>query len=277
LEGPWIVAVQPGHWKVEELPQEQAHRRTSTGAYHGSVREVDINRAVAKALIERIEEAGWSALLVPATVPPGLRADVFLSIHADGGDGTERGWKLSPPWRPSAASLRLAAAVRRSFSAESILTEDEDGITIGMRGYYGFSYRRYHHAISPFTPAVLVELGFVSHPTDRRLMTSRPDFFADLIMRGLRNYFDGRERTTVDDLLPMELPRYVTASDGAAVRIQPHAGSTRLMILEGGSFLIPVDERGDWYEVFIRRYRRTGWIMKADLMAVAPERSPFSN
>jgi len=58
LEGPWVVAVQPGHWKVEELPEELSRLRTSTGAVFGEVREVDVNLRVADHLLKRIESRG---------------------------------------------------------------------------------------------------------------------------------------------------------------------------------------------------------------------------
>ena len=121
---------------------------------------MDINLAVVDALIPLLEAENWTVIVVPATVPPGLRADAFISIHADwAGDPVRRGWKLAPPWRPSAASGDLADALKEAFRAEEGLTEDVGGVTVGMRGYFGFSYYRYVHASSPYTPAVLIELG----------------------------------------------------------------------------------------------------------------------
>ena len=73
LEGPWVVAIQPGHWNTSELPDEQAHRRGSTGAAYGSVREAGINRAVTDALTPKLEAEGWKVVLVPATVDTPLR------------------------------------------------------------------------------------------------------------------------------------------------------------------------------------------------------------
>jgi N-acetylmuramoyl-L-alanine amidase len=273
LEGPWVVAVQPGHWEIDRLPQELAHRRGSTGALYGSVREVDVNRAVVDALIPKLEAEGWTVILVPATVPPGLRADAFISIHADGSDRSDRrGWKLSPPWRASPAARSLAAALSRSFAAEPDLVEDKDGVTIYMRGYYSFNYRRYHHAISPYTPSVLIELGFITNPQDRELLTGRPDFWADLVVHGMKTYFEGRDRSTVDDLRPLELPLMAAGSGGAVVRRSPRDSGERMVSLGPGTVLRPVDESGDWYEVFLRQYRRTGWVAKSELVAISERR-----
>ena len=81
----------------------------------------------------------------------------------------------------------------RSFGSEPSLQEDKSGITIYMRGYFSFNYRRYRHAISPYTPAVLIELGRIANDLDRELLTTRPDFWADLVIGGLRDYFDDQE------------------------------------------------------------------------------------
>ncbi|WP_319560948.1 N-acetylmuramoyl-L-alanine amidase [Marispirochaeta sp.] len=198
LEGPIVVALQPGHWKIDELPPEARRRSRSTGAVHGNVRELDINLAVVDALVPLLKAEHWSVILVPATVPPGLRADVFLSIHADwGADPARRGWKLAPPWRPSIASSEIAEALMESFRAEESLTEDADGVTVGMRGYFGFSSHRYRHASSPYTPAVLVELGFVTNTIDRELMVTQPEFYAGIIHRGLEKHFYTRGRSNV--------------------------------------------------------------------------------
>jgi hypothetical protein len=51
---PWIVAIQPGHFELKRLPDELAHIRGDTETSYGPVREADINKFVADALIQRI-------------------------------------------------------------------------------------------------------------------------------------------------------------------------------------------------------------------------------
>jgi len=273
LEGPWIVALQPGHWRIEDLPDELSHRRGDTGAVYGDVREADINRAVAEALVPKLEAEGWRVVMVPATVPPDLRADVFLSIHADGSERPDRrGWKLSPPWRPSAAARSLTDSLRRSFSAEPGLVEDRDGVTIYMRGYFGFNYRRYLHAISPYTPASLIELGFVTNPQDRRLLTGDLDFWAGIVMRGLKDYFSDRKREYVEDLRPMDLRWVAAGPDGAILRRKPNETAEAVLSVDAGTVLIPVDRSGEWYEVFLRHYRRTVWVTENEVVVVSDRR-----
>ena len=261
LEGPIVVALQPGHWKIDELPPEARRRPRSTGAVHGDVRELDINLAVVEALVPLLEAENWRVIVVPATVPPGLRADVFLSIHADwGADPARRGWKLAPPWRPSVASSEIAEALKESFRAEESLTEDADGVTVGMRGYFGFSSHRYHHASSPYTPAVLIELGFVTNAVDRELMVTQPEFFAGIIHRGLERHFYTRGRSDVASLVPREYETMAVGSDGAHVRQRPDHSSRLVRRLEAGSYIWPVDDTGDWYLVRLRNPFQVGWV-----------------
>src|SRR3954447_2804690 len=42
------VGVQAGHWRIEELPDDQARLRGQTGGSGGGYREVDVNLAIAQ-------------------------------------------------------------------------------------------------------------------------------------------------------------------------------------------------------------------------------------
>ena len=273
LHGPWVVAVQPGHWEIARLPPELTRLRDNTGAVFGSVREVDINKAVTDALVAKLEAVGWKAMLVPATVPPDLRADAFIAIHADStdGDSGRRGWKLSAPWRASADSRALAMSLRQAFSDVPNLVQDADGVTVNMRGYFAFNYRRFVHTISPVTPSVIIELGFISNATDRALLTGHPDFWANIILEGLERYFASFNRDDIASLRPLELPWVAAGPHGVAVRSSPDEQSGVLWTLGPGTVLLPVDVSGSWYEVFVRRHFATGWIRKSE---VAPTADP---
>ena len=271
LTGPWVVAVQPGHWEIDELPDELYRLRGSSGTSWGTTREVDVNRAVADALVGLIRDQGWTALLVPATVPPGLRADAFLSLHADGSSDTKRtGWKLAPPWRSSSAGLALSEALSASFLTQKDLRHDADGITINMRGYFGFSHQRFVHAASPLTPSVLVELGFLSNEYDRSLMTSNPLRFAKLLLAGLESYFKNRPRSRIDDLEPKQFPRVVVGPAGTEVVARPATGARSLGKRLPGTMLSPVGETDGWYEVSLRDPRVIGWVAKSTLLPTDP-------
>ncbi|MBN2552461.1 MAG: N-acetylmuramoyl-L-alanine amidase [Spirochaetales bacterium] len=72
--------------------------RAAAAGRHGSFREVDANVDIAGRVAEYLEIAGIQVDLLPATVPPGYRADAFVSIHADGAYRSGvRGWKIATP------------------------------------------------------------------------------------------------------------------------------------------------------------------------------------
>lgn len=276
LTGPWVVAIQPGHWEVSDLPYELRKLRTSSGAQYGSVREVDVNLAVARALAAQVAAAGWKPILVPATVDPQLRADAFIALHADwGATPDRRGWKLSPPWRASGASKSLADALSAAFSAQPDLVHDTDGVTVNMRGYYAFNPRRFEHAASEYTPDVLIEMGFITNATDRSLLTDHPGLFANIVMAGLEKYFAGRSRTQTADLAPMQLPWSAAGPTGASVRRTPSGDSTIIASLDPGMTIMPVDEKDGWYEVFVRHLWGTGWVRVDELVPAQDPRWPY--
>lgn len=276
LSGPWVVALQPGHWEIGDLPLELIRLRRNTGAQWGSIHEVEINTAVVGALAPMLREKGFKVEVVPATVPPSLRADAFVAIHADASvDTSRRGWKLAPPFRASPASRALARALAGAFAAEPALVQDVDGVTVNMRGYFAFNNRRFDHAISPYTPAAIIELGFLSNSSDRALLTGDPGYWAGIITRGLTAYFGGRSRSDTSDLEPLYFDWMAAGAGGAVVRSEPRADAPRTLSLDPGTTVMPVDVSGDWYEVFMRRPYRTGWVAKGELVPAENPRWPM--
>ncbi len=276
LSGPPVIAIQAGHWDAEGLPDELAKLRTSTGASYGTFREVDINRSVSSALVKLIGTEGWKAIFLPSTVPPGLRADAFVAIHADWADSpAKRGWKVAPPWRASPESKLLARSIAESFSSDKALLEDSGGVTIGMRGYYAFSYRRFEHTISPFTPAVVLELGFITNAAERQSLSTRPEYWATLVLRGLETYVAAEDRTRTDDFRPVVYSWVAAKDDSSNAREEASGDSRKLWPLQVGKALMPVDESGDWLEVFLARQRATGWVLKTELEPAPAPYRPF--
>jgi N-acetylmuramoyl-L-alanine amidase len=266
LEGPIRIGIQPGHWRIDELPEELARLRTSTGAAYGSLRELDLNLAVSRLLVASLTAAGHQAELIPAAIPAGYRADLFVSVHADRADRPDRrGWKLSPPWRPSRRSSELAEYMSAAFR-ESGLPQDFNGITANMRGYFGFSWWRFSNALSPYTPAVLVEMGFMGNEADRLRMRDQPDFYADILLKGIESFLEAYDREDLDALTPVLHPVRYAGAEGVAARGSPSFGSAVLERYEAGRRLMPVDTAGDgWYEVFSRGLWRGVWIHESEL------------
>lgn len=255
------VGLQIGHLRSHELPDELAHLRTSSGAYWNGITEAQVNEAIAVRVRDILVAAGVEVDLLPATVPPAYDADAFVAIHADGSVEGARGWKIATPWRTSAASRALLEAVAATYGAITGLPEDRNGVTINMRGYYAFNYRRHTHAIARTTPAIIVETGFLTNAADRSVIVNRPELAARGIAEGILQYLKQRDPNDGAALLPPEWPILYTSTN---VRVRAAPSETARMIVEA-----PADSRvfvfnrdGDWYEAMVRvgDSRYVGWI-----------------
>lgn len=263
-----IVGIQAGHWKAEDQPDSMAELRSSTGAVHEAVQEVDLNLDVATRTVTYLVSRGIPAELVPAVVPPGYRAEALVSLHADwASQPRRRGWKTSPPWRPSPASLDLESSLRSSFQ-KAQFPEDRGGVTVNMRGYYGFNHRYYSHAAAPETPAVLVEMGFLTNDLDRMLMTDGAQSLAEVIGRGVEEFWQGKDRRREEDYRIPDLPPARVGPAGAVLRDIPGSHGSRKAGLSPGQWVFQLQKNGDgWVEVFIRDPRPdTGWVHPGDLV-----------
>ncbi|MEX2466453.1 MAG: N-acetylmuramoyl-L-alanine amidase, partial [Gemmatimonadota bacterium] len=114
--------------------------------------------------------------ILPAVVPPGYRAHLFIAIHADGsGDPRASGYRVAAPRRD--ATGRAAGIVRlleERYGAETGLPRLPT-VTRRMRNYYAFNFRRYEHALHPMTIAVILETGFLTSSRDREIILADPD------------------------------------------------------------------------------------------------------
>ncbi len=165
---PVKVALQIGHLHAAKHPTELANLRQNTGGLARGVAEVDINQTVANIVKKQLEYYGISVELLPATVPPDYQADVFVSIHADSStDLNRRGYKsaYAIPERNSSDKL-LKSLIDESFFNASGLPDDHDNVSSNMTEYYAFNRSKFLHSIASATPAVIIEMGYLSHEED---------------------------------------------------------------------------------------------------------------
>ncbi len=204
--GPPRIGVQIGHADAHLHPDELASLRVSTGGRAGDVFEIDVNRAVAAALTARLEASGLRVDLLPATVPPGYRADAVVSIHADSSPDRERRGYKSAVFEATADrdDRRLKAAVDAAYLAATRLPDDDENVTSNMFAYYAFN-PRFEHAVARRTPALLVELGYISNPRDR-LWLERPDALADALAVGIGRFLRAQGRPEGERLLAASPP-----------------------------------------------------------------------
>jgi hypothetical protein len=189
-EGPAKVALQVGHWKNDEVPEELHNLRGNTGAMGGGVTETEVNMTIAELTAEILKEKGITVELLPATIPEHYWADVFVAIHADGHeDQYKTGFKASSPRRDySGKSGNLLKSIRTSYADATGFMWDEETITRNMRGYYAFAWWRYDHAVHPMTTSVILETGFLTSPGDREIIVDQPQLSAEGLANGILAY-----------------------------------------------------------------------------------------
>jgi N-acetylmuramoyl-L-alanine amidase len=206
--GPRRVGIQAGHWRTEEAPSEFPHLRTDIGGSSGDLKEVDVTVDVARRVTDLLRKSGVMVDLIPATVPPSYVADAFVAIHADADDTeTARGFKIAHGTYRSPYDERLVRSLTEHYAAETGLPWDPH-VTSDMTDYYAFAWFRYEHALAPHTPAAIVELGFISHPDDRAILTEKQDVVARGIVEGIMSFLDSVPRSMLlrDDIIVPIVP-----------------------------------------------------------------------
>lgn len=194
LLGPPRVGVQVGHLDAAAHPDELARLRVSTGGLANGVAEVDVNRAVADALARRLRRTGVRVDVLPATLPPDYRADLLLSVHADASpDPARRGYKsahFDPP--RNRREPRLKQLIDDAYLTSAPLPDDDRNVSGNMLHYYAFN-PRFRHAAHPGTPAVLVELGYISNRADLAFLHD-PERPAAALAEGVLAFLRERDR-----------------------------------------------------------------------------------
>jgi N-acetylmuramoyl-L-alanine amidase len=272
---PKRVGIQVGHWQAKDLPDELARLRTSSGANAAGYAEANVNMEIAKRVVKLLQDRGMIVDLLPATIPPSYDADAFVSIHADGARaGSSRGFKLATPWRTSRASQHLADTLTAEYAKATKLPQD-GAITVNMRGYYAFNYRRHTHSIAKTTPAVIIETGFLTSAADRALIVGKPDSVASGIANGIMRYLGEHDPSDGGSLLPPEFKTQRPIDPaGLDVRAAPSDKAKLLKHVDGDGRLFVFQERDGWYQVFVRGESRTiGWVRK-DLVTATNDPPP---
>jgi N-acetylmuramoyl-L-alanine amidase len=139
-----------------------------------------------------------------------------------------------------------------------------------MRGYYAFNYRRYAHAVAKITPATIVEMGFLTNPDDRALLTTSPDLAAIGIANGIVRYLNERHPRDHAALEPPDFGVWRgAATDGLDIRAAPHDDAQTLLHIEPRDLVIAFEEREGWFRVIVAgAWDVVGWVRK-DALAPA--------
>ncbi|HMA36491.1 MAG TPA: N-acetylmuramoyl-L-alanine amidase [Chloroflexia bacterium] len=185
------VGLQVGHWQIAQLPESLARLRGDTGTAGGGRREVDLNMEIAQRTATLLRGAGVTVDLLPATVPTGYRADAFVAIHADGNSSSAaHGYKIAPPWRSGVAfrDQTLVELLDRAYGDVTGLAHDP-AVTRNMRGYYAINtWLGDESRISDWTPAAIIETGYMTSPTDRAVLFAQTGRVAAGLARGILDF-----------------------------------------------------------------------------------------
>ena len=173
-EGPVRIALQAGHWKAAEAPDELRGIRDNGARIDGKA-EWEVNLAIAREAAAMLEPMGYAVDVLPAVVPPGYRAHLFISIHADGSNDTRAsGFRVASPRRDvTGRADRVVELLERAYGEATGLPRVPT-ITRRMSNYYAFNFRRYQHALHPLTIGVILETGFLTSASDRRVIVDDP-------------------------------------------------------------------------------------------------------
>ncbi len=193
-DGPAKVALQAGHWKTDEVPEELNKLRGNSGASGGGMAEWEVNYKIAELTKSLLEAKGVTVEILPTTITPKYWADVFVSIHADGNpDTTKTGFKAAIPRRDNTGNAQsLLTNIETSYASATGMVIDPN-VTRNMRGYYAFSWWRYDHAVHPMTTSIILETGFLSSPSDREIIVTQPELSAEGLANGIIAHLEEQE------------------------------------------------------------------------------------
>lgn len=219
-DGPRRIGIQIGHWQTEIVPPELRNLEVQTGTSWNGITELEVSMEIANRTGDLLRSHGYIVDFIPTTVPSGYLADAFISLHLDGdGTGENSGYKLAHGSRRGPYEQQLLEDVKEEYGAATGLPYDALHISNNMRAYYGFSWQRYRSATSPFTPSVILELGFLSNDGDRELAMEHPDVLARGIANGIERFLSEVPSTDLfgkDLLLPPTRPAFPSPSPSSS-------------------------------------------------------------
>lgn len=186
--GPVRIALQAGHWRADEAPRELSGLRDNGTSWRGAM-EWETTLEIARHASAQLKQLGYEVDVLPAIVPPGYRAHLFIAIHADGSDNPNAsGYRVAAPRRDATGRASQVAELLRESYGEATGLRRLPTATRRMRNYYAFNFRRYEHALHPMTIAVIIETGFLTSPRDRRVILDAPERAARGIVEAVKAF-----------------------------------------------------------------------------------------
>jgi hypothetical protein len=186
------VALQVGHWKLEDVIWELRNLDPHRQAQGGGWMEWQVNLAIAKEAQKLLEAEGVGVTLLPAILPGVYKADAFVAIHADQNPSMPwaSGFKVaSSAFDESKKASRLAQLMREEYRQATWL-DQETYIPLSMPYYYAFNSEKFLHVVHPDTPAIIIETGYLPNPRDRAIITTNPQMAAAGIANAVLKFLE---------------------------------------------------------------------------------------
>ena len=206
------IGIQVGHWMTDNVPPELRRLEVQTGTSWNGITETQVTLDIATRLAALLRSHGYIVDILPTTIPAGYLADAFVALHMDGdGTGENSGYKLAHGSRRGPFEQQLLDDIKAEYGAATGLRYDADRVSRAMLGYFAFSWQRYRSATSPFTPSVIIELGFLSNDSDRELAMDHPAVLATGLANGIERFLSEVPSTELfgkDLLLPPTRPAF---------------------------------------------------------------------
>ena len=216
VSGPRRVGIQAGHWRTSEAPPDLWQLLAQTGASSAGVTETETNLEIAELAGAILRAKGIVVDVLPTIIPAGYVADALVALHSDGDEtGEKSGFKLAHSTRRTPHEDALQRFLTQAYGAATGLDYDSAGISRNMTGYYLFSWSRVRYSTSPFTPSVILEMGFLTNEHDRNLIVNEQELLANAIATGILKFLDATPRDALfgqDLVVPPSRSRFPTPS-----------------------------------------------------------------
>ena len=164
------IAVNAGH-----------HPELDSGCLGVYSRECDLTKKIAEVVCQDMRNIGYEALFIQENelddiclLSNNFEADLFVSIHCDAVESKAPNGTTTFVCRGcSNTSRKLAYAIQNQI--------------VNSMGTYDRGVREASYYVTRYTdcPAVLVEVGFLSNPSEEDLINQKYEEFAHAISRGI--------------------------------------------------------------------------------------------
>ena len=186
------VALQVGHWNLENAPWELRNLDPHRQAFGAGKMEWEVNLKIAQEVKKILEQKGMSVAILSAILPSTYKADAFVAIHADQNPSAPwlSGFKVAASaFDISGQATKLAEDIATEYRVATWL-EREKYIPDSMPYYYAFNAEKFSYVVHPTTPAVIIETGYLVNPRDQAIIVSNPHMAAEGIANGIIKFFE---------------------------------------------------------------------------------------